>query len=139
MDNLVKLFANKLNGREYLEEIREDEKQYAKENGLVVVFGGSDNLMEFRGAIDDEIGCFGGATAYITENGVCYDECKTLCKKIKAVFNGVRGYSWHYETDIPHETFDIIDDGEAYCQGIVFNIECLKESGLSGNEKGLPD
>jgi hypothetical protein len=29
-------------------------------------------------------------------------------------------YSWTYKTNIPHATFDIWEDGEKYCKGIVF-------------------
>ena len=30
--------------------------------------------------------------------------------------------TWTYETDIPHETFMIYEDGDSYCRGIVFSI-----------------
>jgi hypothetical protein len=35
----------------------------------------------------------------------------------------LRGYSWICETDIPHESFDILDDGNPYCRGIIFSVD----------------
>lgn len=34
---------------------------------------------------------------------------------------------WTYETNIPHETFDVIRDGRVYCKGIVFSIDNVRE------------
>jgi hypothetical protein len=49
---------------------------------------------------------------------------KGLCKTIEAIW-GKDGYSWTYKTDIPHATFDIFEDGEKFCRGIVFDIKSL--------------
>lgn len=86
----------------------------AEENGLVVVFGASDDLCEIRGAEDDEIDCFDGGEATIAGAKVKINWCKD-------------GYSWTYDTDVPHECFDVYDtDGEKYCRGIVFSISDMK-------------
>ncbi len=37
------------------------------------------------------------------------------------------GPCWTYETDIPHATFDIMEDGEKYCRGTVLDIKSLGE------------
>ena len=55
-------FAARLNGREYRSEITKDECAEAKSAGLVVVFGASDDLIEFGGALHGEGGCFDGGT-----------------------------------------------------------------------------
>ena len=34
--------------------------------------------------------------------------------------------TWSYETDIPHETFKIWEDGELFCIGLVFSIEDIQ-------------
>ena len=39
-----------------------EEERLAKENGLVVVFGYSDDNIELRGAINNEAGCFDGGS-----------------------------------------------------------------------------
>ena len=45
----AKELADKLNGRAYGDSF-DDVKQEAKESGLVIVYGASDDLMEFDGA-----------------------------------------------------------------------------------------
>ena len=101
-------FAERLNGRQYGNEITLIEEREAKNLGFVVVFGYSDDCAEFRGAFDDEIGCFDGGRVF--ENGEKYIDAQ-WCEGEA---------DWTYETNIPHATFDIYDDGETYCRGIVF-------------------
>lgn len=132
----TKELAKLLNGREYSREITRAEAQIAKENSLVVVFGYSDDNMEFEGAIHEEIGCWGGGSAYINRSGLledphcnAKDECKYFqsadkdCKKIKACWNAPGKAPWTFETDIPYETFNVYEDGELFCVGIVFSLE----------------
>jgi len=112
---------------------------------LVVVFGLSDDLMEFRGAIDDEVDCYNGGTAYLNEKGLFENDCmndncpyaerdRGKCKTIIAAWNDSfkEEPAWTYETDIPHATFDIYEDGELWCVGIVFEIAAIKKVGGSG-------
>ena len=118
---------------EYGEDIKEQDLQYAKVNGAVVVFGASDDLMEFRGAIEDEIDCYEGGEAHIDKNGVIVNKCdnedcpyfqkKILHAKVITAIWDSEGYDWIYQTEIPHETFDILEKGEKYCRGIVFLME----------------
>jgi hypothetical protein len=127
-----KELAALLNGREYGNEMDRADEFIAKENNLVVVFGRSDDLMEFRGAIDDELSAWEGTTAHIVKSGLLankcpeddcpyYEELKTYAQTITQIWVS-EGYSWVYETSIPHETFDILEDGEKYCRGIVFSL-----------------
>ena len=130
-------WAEKLEGREYGHEISSDEGAVAKENNVVIVFGGSDDRMEFTGAIYDEVSCYGGGNAYITasgqllENRCPEDDCpyfqeeKRKTMKIEAIWDH-DGYSWVFETKIPHEAFNIFEDGETYCRGIVFSQDNLR-------------
>lgn len=129
-------FAAMLDGREYGEEITSSEEELAKELGLVVVFGYSDDCMEFCGALDSEVGCYDGATVYILDGEVfegCSEgnnECKFVkaalarAKPIEAVWiDKTTDCAWSYKTDIPHETFKIYEDGVLFCIGIVFDIK----------------
>jgi len=133
-------FAKMLNGREYFNEITGEEEKLAKGLGFVVVFGQSDDLCELRGAIDDEIGCYDEKTIYLSEDGL-FDQCEhgnecndcklfraalSQFKNIKAVWCCQDYFSWTYETDIPHATFDIFDGEEPYCRGIVFDLNNLE-------------
>ncbi len=109
-------FAEGLNGREYGNEITPFEEKRAKELGFVIVFGYSDDNAEFRGDYDDEIGCYNGGRVYEKDG-----------KYVDAVWCEGE-YCWTYETNIPHATFDIYEDGEKYCKGIVFEITTHKET-----------
>lgn len=123
-----------LNGREYREEMTKEEEIAAKENWLVVLFWCSDDNAEFRGAIDDEIGCFNGGDFLLDSEWlleVCEEDCihyqKAVenAKKITAHWDS-EWYSWTYETNIEHSTFEIFEDGEKFCRWIVFEIADLK-------------
>ena len=130
--------AAMLNGREMGEEMTEAEEREAQAAGLVVAFGASDDLIEFRGAISDEGDCYGGGDVFVTEDGVLeghndcecdycgYDAIKSKAEMIEAIW-GERGcdYSWTYKTDLPHATFDVLERGEKYCRGIIFSISDL--------------
>lgn len=124
--------AARINGREYRDETTAADEHEAKDSGLVIVFGASDDLMEFRGAVHDEWGCYEGGKVHFTRAGLLTNECdnddcphfKRLVKTATPVEAkwGAEGYSWVYETAIPHSTFDILEDGEKYCRGIVFAL-----------------
>jgi hypothetical protein len=136
--------AKQLNGIEYKDIWRVSREFYseAKESGLVVVHGASDDLMEFRGAIYDECGVGERDSIYLTKDGffdktACDCECKYF-QKAKSDFkstarcidvfwcpkdeNGAVIASWVYSSTIPHEVFDVMEDDEIYCKGIVFNL-----------------
>lgn len=127
---MTKEIAALLDGMEYGEDIKEHDLQYAKVNGAVIVFGASDDLMVFQGAINDEIGCVDGESVYLDKNGLVQNKCdnedcpyyreKLLHAKVIKAIRDSEGYSWMYTTEIPHETFEILEDGEKYCRGIVF-------------------
>lgn len=130
-----------LTGREYRSEITKAEAAQAKEDGLVVVFGASDDLIEFRGAIDDETGHSECNKIFVDRIGVLevWDdgsgankeyarewfsrESKT--RRIKAFWDKEDPYSWTFKTEIPHETFEIVEDGKPFCRGIIFSLKEL--------------
>jgi len=141
----AKELAAKLHGREYREEMTEEEIGQAKEAGLVVVYGASDDLIEFRGAIYDEFVCFRGGTAYLNEHGLIQNECPEedcpyfrhlIQQTVEITAVWAEGEtSWTYKTDIPHETFDIMEEGKVYCRGLVFSLQNLEEAVKQIREK----
>lgn len=129
---LAEVLARRLNGRQYGDEMTNEECDWAKKNGLVVVFGASDDLMELRGTFDDEIDCYGGGDIVLDTMGINVDK-KTgrflgnnIIKAVWCNKDIIPQYSWTYETDIPHSTFNVMEDDEYYCRGIVFSIHDLK-------------
>jgi hypothetical protein len=134
----AKELAERLNGREYGAEMTKEEEREAKAAGLVVVFGASDDLMEFRGAINDEVGAWQGTVIRVDKAGLVphfgdidgankdalrdYFRRESGGKTIEAQWDNGEGLSWGYKTDIPHETFNVVEDGEPYCRGIVFAL-----------------
>lgn len=129
----IKQAARALDGNEYREEGSTDLFARMKEAGLVAVFGASDDLMELRGAVYDEVPAYEGGYAYLDENGLLQNECDNEdCPHFEKRLSNSRivlarwcaepDLSWTYETVIPHETFTIMEDGDPYCRGIVFAL-----------------
>lgn len=134
--------AELLDGREYGSEIVSSEEKAAKAAGLLVVFGASDDLCELRGVIKDEVGAYDGTTVLIGRDGKLLpeleDDDEEILKKhgvfehvlelrrsairIEAIWDS-EGYSWVYETKTPHATFEILEDGDKYCRGIVIDLK----------------
>ncbi len=114
-----------LDGNVYMSETTERDRSLAKENGIVIVYGYSDDNMEFEGALREEIGCFNGGKAYVTKDEVSFNPNGGA--EIKAVWHNKGDPCWTFETDIPHATFSIYDDGEVFCVGIVFSLDDLAE------------
>jgi hypothetical protein len=132
--------AQVLNGSEYGEEGSKALFTQMRDAGLVAVFGASDDLMEFRGAIYDEVGAWDGATVHVDTKGLvptfddvndtgdeaqiaAYFRRKPAMKPIEAVWSPDEiDASWLIKTAIPHATFDVMEDGDLYCRGIVFAL-----------------
>jgi len=134
--------ASQLNGIEYPahRSITAHTIEQAKAAGLVIVYGASDDLMELEGALSDEVGCYNGGHVLIDAKGVLDrdqiddddDEAianfvsrRKPARTIEAMWCAEPGYSWTYKTDIPHATFEVVEDGEPYCRGIVFSVADL--------------
>ena len=138
----AKEIASLLTGIEYPVRIHTNITEKAKASGLVIVYGASDDLIEFEGAFTDEAGCYNGATVHIDAEGLLGDfgdvehEVET-CRKwldrekkavtIEALWCKEPEYSWTYKTAVPHETFEVMEDGEHYCRGIVFSLASISQ------------
>lgn len=148
MTTTAQELAAKLHGIKYpvYKHLTKELIEKAKAAGLVIVYGASDDLMEFAGTINDEFGCYDGGTALVDANGLLperesiegdsdladYFARKNAAKAIEALWCKEGDYSWTYKTDIPHATFEVSDDGEPYCRGIVFALADLQEKPKAG-------
>ena len=133
-----KEFAMLINGRECGDETTLGENMLARDNGLIVVYGCSDDMMLVDGYIDDVIGVWEGGTVGIGTHDV---DCEfgffvgneddypirnvngdTHVRDCIVAVYSTTGVAWEYRTNIPHETFDVMDGGTLYCKGIVIDI-----------------
>lgn len=118
MSSVVRDIADALDGSEYPLYVPASISKQAMECGVQIIYGESDDLIEFEGPFRDELG------AWISEDGGTRDYVSSEGRRITAVWGETEKVSWTYRTDIPHETFRIIDedddDDETYCIGIVF-------------------
>jgi hypothetical protein len=140
-----------LTGREYRKfDLTKEEAEQASAAGLVAVFGYSDDNLEFRGAIRDEIGAYEGVTAVLYKKGKnCYgvvpDDRETIREidhdheleaalaarrtgqTVRAIWAPkVPNATWFITTQLPCAAFDIMEDGGLFCRGLVLDVADLK-------------
>lgn len=130
----AKELAQQLNGREYgrRSQMTPREIAAAKAAGIVVAYGASDDLLELEGAVTDELG--GPGTSYFTKAGLLVNKCedpecpyfevaRDTAAPLELVWRGgPGGPAWTFKTAIPHETFNILEDGDLFCVGVVFAL-----------------
>jgi hypothetical protein len=138
-----------LSGRECGREITKQEAEQAQAAGLAIVFGASDDLLEFRGAIYDEVGAYEGATAVLYKKGkntfgvvpddresirdIDHDHeleaalaARRLGQTVRAIWAPkVPDATWFITTQLPCAAFDIMEDGELFCRGLVLDVSDL--------------
>lgn len=135
----AKELAEMLDGAEYPltnEGVWRDARTYAKNNGLVIVQGTSDDLTDFDGAMQEEESAYEGTTHWLTGDGLyprseCDegDRCPNYtgpseknAVPLKAIWCGPNLASWEFEFPVAHETFRVMEGDEVYCIGIVFAL-----------------
>jgi len=147
-DITLKEFAAMLHGRDCSPNLSQNELLLAKLRGFVVVYGDSDDRVEFEGAIRAEghtnplakdfpagVLVLSGSGELLDEDSDLYAEYININRNvIKAFYCSKDNLNWVFETDIPHETFLTyeggyneeyadFDDGFARC--IVFELSAL--------------
>jgi hypothetical protein len=140
-------FAASLHGRDaHRFDLTKEETKQAKAAGLAVVFGQSDDLMEFRGAIEDEVGAWDGVTAVLFKHKdrffatdadsigemdnarqeVAAMDAAEAGNLVTAVWgNAAPEMRWLIKTALPHAPFDLMEDGEVYDRGLVLSLADL--------------
>lgn len=139
--------AAALNGCEYPFDVSKSYQKLAKDNELLIMFGASDDCCELRGMITDELGANLGTT-FLLKDGMILPqidehEDEDVLKKhgVLEIVKAMRASAvsieqvwceskdspaWTYKTDAPHAKFDIMEDGEVFCRGIVIDLKELK-------------
>lgn len=119
--------AQRLNGRPYGDEVPDDVGADAAEAGLLILFGRSDDLLELRGAVTDEMGQAASGLVLINHGGFVptenlkgnFLEDESLVA-IHALWNHDPHRSWVFHIEVPHAPFEIMEDGMPFCRGVVF-------------------
>ena len=135
--------AQLLDGIQNGAEMNDYEQIQARKNRLLVCFVVSDDFLRLRGIMYKDVVVYEKDTKYlyIGEDGdlTCISQ-----KEIEEIKMFLEDYnlgfilpkipikiqwspkeldcSWLITTNIPHATFDIYDDGELYCRGIVLEL-----------------
>ena len=140
--------ALKLNRRDRRARFEKTESAEAKENGLIIIYGESDDLVEFEGLLYDEIGAYDGTDFIIATKGMeipsfddeklyykaeilqaipIEEESTTSINRFKAVWNDEGNPCWEIQTELPHAKFEILEDGELFGIGIVIDFKDLSK------------
>jgi len=127
MDSVAKDIGELLQGCQYRTETNDYIVGLARENKVVIVYGYSDDLLEFDGYLHDEFNAYEGTSLYINiDGGLSINEIPNSVK-IDAIWCPKDlDASWLIKTKIPHYTFDSIEYGEIFCRGVVFSLDTLK-------------
>ncbi|MDF8363309.1 MULTISPECIES: hypothetical protein [Achromobacter] len=147
--------ASRLHNRQYGNEITSEEEKEAGRAGLLIVFGASDDLLEFRGAFRDQAGAYDSATVQFHAGGALpawddldktneddvlqYFEQKMNANQVTAHWDH-EGYSWFIEPGmgLGYAVFDVLEDDERYCRGIVIDMaRSPREWRTTGRYHGL--
>lgn len=128
----LKTAAACIHRNEYREEVPRDLRARLKDAGIVAIYGASDDITVFDGALHDEAYPSAEGSMRLTQRGQDYNKCDCEdCPNWKPGPNNIRaqwdhgGYSWFITTDLPHETFDIVEGDDLYCRGVVVRLADL--------------
>lgn len=148
MKQAVIWLADHLNNRQYEYELNDNLEKFAKDYNLAVAFAISDDLIEFRGAFEEEL-CVSEEFYFdkefkiisnhnkikLDEKDICIDDFISIYKldlevelknKITQEWRPKDSKaSWRLSTNFPHKTFNIFEGENLYCVGIVFDINDL--------------
>jgi hypothetical protein len=143
----VQKFTEMLHGREIGNELSREEAKLAKSLGFLVVYGASDDLLEFDGAFRDEVGACNGTKLYIDRDGVKptwgddaekteFDAREYFRREDMPAFKIIAAWapegselSWNISIDSTKsdgspqwECFEIMEDGSPFCRGLVIDF-----------------
>jgi hypothetical protein len=141
-------WALKLTGRQYRDELSREEEKQAAVDGMLIVFGASDDLLEFRGEFHDEIGAYNGTKAEIDSKGLkpiwnegdekSFEDAKEFFERkdspsftVQAEWSpSDQDFSWVIRVDVANSwaggprymPFIVKEDDEQYCKGLVIDF-----------------
>ena len=147
----LKEFAAMLHGRDCQPNLTQDELLLAQQRGFVVVYGDSDDRVEFEGALRAEGDTNplakdrpAGVLALSEDGELLNEDSELYAEYIKENRNAIKvfyckkdGLNWAFESDIPHETFltydggyneEYVDFDDGFARCMVFELAALKQT-----------
>jgi len=147
-DITLKEFSVILHGRDCNFKLTPDERLLAEQKGFVVVYGESDDRVEFEGAIMAEghinplVKDGPAGVLVLSKDGKLLDEDSDLYTEhlkenrntINVFYCSKDGLNWVFESEIPHETFltydggydeEIADFDDGFARCMVFDVSAL--------------
>jgi hypothetical protein len=120
--------AKRLDGSEYRQEGSPELFAEMAQHRLVAFFGCSDDLIEMRGAIHDEAS---EGAVMLTSSGLLVNDCRNrscpyfaqLARYASTVEGKYGDDGWRFTTALPHERFDVLEDGDRYGEGLVICLD----------------
>ena len=143
MEEFAKSLDGREMGREIGKELTKEEEQLAKENRWVVVFGHSDDCIELRGFIHDELYrdrnpdkfWFSAQGPMKTWDDVDHDDEEEMEEYFENKYNAIgqldvhygstfdgEYFDWVFDWSWPHEVFRIYEDDNGFCLGVIFKM-----------------
>ena len=145
----LKEFATMLHGRDCQPNLTPDERLLAEQKGFVVVYGDSDDRVEFDGAIKAEghtnplVKGYPAGVLALSKDGILLDEESDLYAEyvkenrniINVFYCSKDGLNWAFESSIPHESFltydgvydeEFADFDNSFARCMVFEVSALK-------------
>lgn len=133
----IKEFANRLDGREYGNEVTSEERAFARKNNWLIVTGASDDLVELDGVINDELGACDGGSWLLDSEGILspfedvesaeaaeeWLRLKEKAHKLEAFWkNESPPWSFKWHGPQPVAEFMIMDEHEPFCRGLIIDF-----------------
>lgn len=121
------------NAEDFISLLPDELKNNEKVKSIVLMYGQSDDLCEFRGAFNDEAGA--GEIYFSGKEFIkpCEDNCKYYqnalrhAPKVGLIWlpdvkpdRPIPSLCWRIKTDIEHEKIYIYEDGEPFSEAILF-------------------
>lgn len=100
-------------------------EKYAKEKGLLIYVTASDDLLEVYGSKRDEVSMNEGSFRNVSNENV-------MVKEVEGAF-----YIMTTANDIMY--FDVLEDGELYCRGLIIKPKKKKKIALSLTDSEYED
>lgn len=124
---MLKEIKSRIDKIDIKQEIPKDVQVLAKDNNILIAYGGSDDLLELRGAINEEYGAWEGFDPRVM-SGDGRREIEVLKKLLSIDLvmnwcpNDELSGNFTLKEGVEFEEFDIIEDEEVFCRGVIVQM-----------------